>query len=97
MFHKGERWLKPLRAPYAVLDLRHQSMPISAFTLGGLHTDVDGHVLDVQGEAIDGLYSAGRASAGLAVYGYCSGISLGDGSFFGRRAGQAAGAAPSSE
>jgi 3-oxo-5alpha-steroid 4-dehydrogenase len=50
-------------------------------------------VLDVQGNEIAGLYSAGRASSGLAVYGYCSGISLGDGSFFGRRAGQAAGAA----
>ncbi|MCW2491165.1 MAG: hypothetical protein JWN47_529, partial [Frankiales bacterium] len=29
-------------------------------------------------------------SAGLAVHGYCSGISLGDGTFFGRLAGQTA-------
>ena len=94
LFHKGARWLKPLRAPYAVLDLRNATMPTSAFTLGGLRTDVDGRVLDVQGTALSGLYSAGRASSGLAVYGYCSGISLGDGSFFGRRAGQTAGAAP---
>jgi 3-oxo-5alpha-steroid 4-dehydrogenase len=94
LFHKGPRWLKPLKAPYAVLDLRNQSMPTSAFTLGGLHTDPDGQVLDVQGTAIPGLYSAGRASSGLAVYGYCSGISLGDGSFFGRLAGQTAAAAP---
>ncbi|HLY33359.1 MAG TPA: FAD-dependent oxidoreductase, partial [Jatrophihabitantaceae bacterium] len=91
VFHKGARWLKPLRSPYAVLDLRNATMPTSAFTLGGLHTDVDGRVLDVQGTVIDGLYSAGRASSGLAVYGYCSGISLGDGSFFGRRSGQVAG------
>jgi 3-oxo-5alpha-steroid 4-dehydrogenase len=93
LFHKGDRWLKPLRPPYAVLDLRNQTMPTHAFTLGGLRTDVDGHVLDVQGTPITGLFSAGRASSGLAVYGYCSGISLGDGSFFGRSAGRAAGAA----
>ncbi|MDT4970479.1 MAG: 3-oxo-5alpha-steroid 4-dehydrogenase [Pseudonocardiales bacterium] len=90
LFHKGPRWLKPLNPPYAVLDLRNRSMPTSAFTLGGLHTDPGGQVLDVQGQPIRGLYSAGRASSGLAVYGYCSGISLGDGSFFGRLAGQTA-------
>jgi 3-oxo-5alpha-steroid 4-dehydrogenase len=97
VFHKGARWLKPLRPPYAVLDLRNASMPTSAFTLGGLRTDVDGHVLDVQGAPITGLFCAGRASSGLAVYGYCSGISLGDGSFFGRLAGRAAGAVPSAD
>jgi 3-oxo-5alpha-steroid 4-dehydrogenase len=93
LFRKSARWLKPIRAPYAVIDLRNATSPMGTFTLGGLRTDVDGRVLDVQGTPIEGLYSAGRASAGLAVYGYCSGISLGDGSFFGRRAGQAAGAA----
>ncbi|MCU1656788.1 MAG: flavoprotein, partial [Pseudonocardiales bacterium] len=93
LFHKTERWLKPLKPPFAVLDLRNATMPTSAFTLGGLHTDPDGRVLDVQGQPIRGLYSAGRASSGLAVYGYCSGISLGDGSFFGRLAGQTAGGA----
>jgi 3-oxo-5alpha-steroid 4-dehydrogenase len=61
-----------------------------AFTLGGLHTTVDSEVVDVDAHLIDGLYAAGRASAGLAIHGYCSGISLGDASFFGRRAGQAA-------
>jgi 3-oxo-5alpha-steroid 4-dehydrogenase len=90
LFHKQERWLQPLTAPYAVIDLRSKTFPISGFTLGGLHTDVDGRVLDPQGTPVEGLYGAGRATAGLAVYGYCSGISLGDGSFFGRRAGQAA-------
>jgi len=34
------------------------------------------------------LYAAGRTSAGLAAPGYSSGISLGDGSYFGRRAGR---------
>jgi 3-oxo-5alpha-steroid 4-dehydrogenase len=92
LFHKGQRWLQPIEAPYAVLDLRNQTFPISAFTMGGLHTDVPGHVLDVDGAVIPGLYAAGRASAGLAVHGYCSGISLGDGTFFGRLAGQSAAA-----
>jgi 3-oxo-5alpha-steroid 4-dehydrogenase len=90
LFHKGPRWLQALEPPYAVLDLRNQSFPISAFTMGGLRTDVAGHVLDVDGSVISGLFAAGRASAGLAVHGYCSGISLGDGTFFGRLAGQTA-------
>ncbi|MDT4932741.1 MAG: 3-oxo-5alpha-steroid 4-dehydrogenase [Pseudonocardiales bacterium] len=97
LFHKGVRWLKPLSPPFAVLDLRNRTMPTSAFTLGGLRTDPDGHVLDVQGQPILGLYSAGRASSGLAVYGYCSGISLGDGSFFGRLAGRTAAGTDRSE
>jgi 3-oxo-5alpha-steroid 4-dehydrogenase len=41
---------------------------------------------------VPGLYAAGRTTAGIAVHGYVSGISLGDGSFFGRRAGKAAAA-----
>jgi 3-oxo-5alpha-steroid 4-dehydrogenase len=59
-------------------------------TLGGLHTTPDSEVVSVSGEQVSGLYAAGRATSGLSVYGYCSGISLGDGSFFGRRAGLAA-------
>jgi 3-oxo-5alpha-steroid 4-dehydrogenase len=90
LFHKRGRWLQPLEPPYAVLDLRHATMPVSGFTLGGLRTTVDGAVLDVDGTPLAGLYAAGRATSGLAVHGYCSGISLGDGSFFGRRAGRAA-------
>lgn len=90
MFHKKPRWLQPLEPPYAVLDFRQQSFPMAAFTLGGLRTNTDGAVLNTDGHPIPGLFAAGRASSGLAVYGYCSGISLGDGSFFGRRAGTAA-------
>ena len=37
---------------------------------------------------IPGLYAAGRTAASLAAHHYASGISLGDGSFFGRRAGR---------
>ncbi|WP_413098261.1 FAD-dependent oxidoreductase [Streptomyces sp. Inha503] len=85
--HKAAAWVRPLRPPYGVYDLRGQT---SGFTLGGLRTDVDGAVLDVDGEPIAGLYAAGRTTAGVAAGGYASGISLGDGSFFGRRAGRAA-------
>ena len=62
----------------------------AAFTLGGLHTSVHGEVLSAADEVIPGLYAAGRSTAGIAAPGYASGISLGDGSFFGRRAGRSA-------
>lgn len=90
LFHKAERWLQPLAPPYAVLDLREQTFPMPAFTMGGLRTAVGGEVLRPNTSPIAGLYAAGRATSGLAVSGYCSGISLGDCSFFGRRAGQSA-------
>jgi len=92
LFHKAERWLRPLAPPYAVLDLRPQAFPMAAFTMGGLRTSVAGEVLRPDGSPVAGLFAAGRATSGLAVSGYCSGISLGDCSFFGRRAGQSAAA-----
>ena len=46
------------------------------------------------GDPIPGLFAAGRTTAGIAAGGYVSGISLGDGTFFGRRAGAAAAARP---
>jgi 3-oxo-5alpha-steroid 4-dehydrogenase len=105
LFHKRPKWLQPLKPSYAVIDLRNQtserdrnphvaavSYALGGFTMGGLRTTVDSEVLDVNGAVIPGLYAAGRCSSGLAVHGYCSGISLGDGTFFGRRAGQHAAA-----
>jgi 3-oxo-5alpha-steroid 4-dehydrogenase len=99
-FHKNARWLRPLRPPYAAIDPRKGFDPggegggsptgVSGFTLGGLRTTTDGAVLDVSGNAIAGLYAAGRASSGIHGLGYISGTSLGDGTFFGRRAGRAA-------
>ena len=62
------------------------------FTLGGLVTTIDGEVVGPGGDAIRGLYAAGRATSGIPSWGYASGTSLGDGTFFGRRAGRAAGA-----
>ncbi len=101
-FHKSARWLRPLQAPFAAIDVRRGFAPpeygdggagaggAEVFTLGGLRTTVDGEVLDLNGEPITGLFAAGRATSGLHAWGYISGTSLGDGTFFGRRAGSAA-------
>ena len=56
--------------------------------VGGLRTTVDGAVLTPDDEVVPGLYAAGRASACIAAPGYSSGLSIGDGTFFGRRAGR---------
>ncbi|RSN72189.1 FAD-dependent oxidoreductase [Actinomadura sp. WAC 06369] len=90
LFHKSARWLRPLAPPYGMLDLRNT--PFGIFTLGGLHTSVRGEVLGVDGDPIPGLFAAGRTTAGIPSWGYCSGTSLGDGTFFGRRAGRNAAA-----
>lgn len=100
-FHKAARWLRPLRPPYAAIDVAAGFSPgdresgaagtgVAGFTLGGLHTSVDGRVLSLSGTPIPGLFAAGRSTAGIHGEGYISGTSLGDGSFFGRRAGRAA-------
>lgn len=92
LFHKRADMLRPLAAPpYALLDARVQSTIYATFTLGGLDTTPDGAVIDVGGDPIPGLYAAGRAAALFCGHGYPgSGISLADGTFFGRRAGRAA-------
>lgn len=84
---KKTQWVKPIGTPVAALDLRNCT---AGFTLGGLRTTVDSEVLHVSGEPIPGLYAAGRCTSGVCAWGYASGTSLGDGSFFGRRAGLAA-------
>jgi 3-oxo-5alpha-steroid 4-dehydrogenase len=89
-FHKAAEWITPLEPPYGVLDLRVERFVYAPFTLGGLVAGVDGAVLDDRGAPVQGLFAAGRTTAGIAVGGYVSGISLGDGTFFGRRAGQSA-------
>ncbi|HNM85007.1 MAG: FAD-dependent oxidoreductase [Mycobacterium sp.] len=84
---KKAQWLKPIGTPVGAIDLRDST---GGFTLGGLHTTLDAEVLHVSGEPIPGLFAAGRCTAGLAAWGYASGVSLGDGSFYGRRAGVSA-------
>jgi succinate dehydrogenase/fumarate reductase flavoprotein subunit len=93
LFGKQPGYLKPLTAPpFGAIDCTTEKAIYAAFTLGGLATDVDGRVLDPEGVAIPGLFGAGRATSGLSVGSYSSGLSLGDGTFFGRRAGRCAGA-----
>ncbi len=79
--------MKPIGSPVGAVDLRENT---GGFTLGGLATTLDAEVLHVSGEPIPGLFAAGRCTAGLAAWGYASGVSLGDGSFYGRRAGRSA-------
>lgn len=102
LFHKTAEWLKPLNKPpfalveYSAEEMRGIIMPGTAgplmFTLGGLHTLPTGEVLDLDSEAILGLYAAGRTTAGLprTAQGYSSGMSVGDATFFGRLAGRSA-------
>ncbi len=87
LLHKKSQWLKPIGSPVGAIDLRENT---GGFTLGGLRTTLNAEVLHVNGEPIPGLFAAGRCTAGLAAWGYASGISLGDGSFYGRRAGRSA-------
>ncbi|MGW4771117.1 FAD-dependent oxidoreductase [Nocardia sp. NPDC004278] len=84
---KKPEWVKPIGTPLAAFDMRGFT---AGFTLGGLRTDLDSRVLHVSGEPIPGLFAAGRCTSGLCAGGYVSGASLGDGSFYGRRAGRAA-------
>ena len=95
LFHKRAKYLRPLsQPPFGAIDLLPENSVYCAFTLGGFHIDADGRVQTPGGEAIPGLYAAGRTTSGISKQGYSSGISLGDGSFFGRRAGRAAASDP---
>jgi uncharacterized protein len=66
-------------------------------TLGGLHTDLSGRVLQASGEPLPGLYAAGEVAGfgGGGMHGYraLEGTFLGGCLFSGRTAGRAAGAA----
>ncbi|MEU1953523.1 FAD-dependent oxidoreductase [Nocardia rhamnosiphila] len=84
---KKTQWVKTIGTPLAAYDLRNRT---GGFTLGGLRTDLDSRVVHVSGGPIPGLFAAGRCTSGISAGGYVSGASLGDGSFYGRRAGRAA-------
>ena len=89
-FHKRPECVQPLVGPIGAVDLRVTSTYYATFTLGGVTTDVDGRVQRADDGTIAGLFAVGRTAAGIPAHGYVSGISLGDGTFFGRRAGRAA-------
>ena len=96
-FHKATRYLRPLQSPpFAALDCTTSNSIFGVMTLGGLAVRASGEVLDADGGVVEGLYAAGRCSAGLCREGrtYASGLSIGDASFFGRLAGRQAAAAP---
>ncbi|MEZ5503178.1 MAG: FAD-binding protein [Halioglobus sp.] len=94
LFRKSRTYLRPLQGPpYTAWDLSVQNAFFPAHTFGGLHTTIDGEVLNSFGEVIPGLFAAGRNTAGIPMAPYiASGLSVGDCTFFGRRAGRAAAA-----
>lgn len=95
-FHKQPEFLAPQdNGPWAAFDLTLGKAMYSGFTVGGLATDLDGEVLRADGSVIPGLYAAGACASNIAQdgKGYASGTQLGEGSFFGRRAGTHAAAA----
>ncbi len=97
LFHKGAKWLKALdEPPFAALACHFGETFYPYFTLGGLRVRPTGEVLTSEGEAVSGLYAAGRTACGLPRWGagYSSGMSLGDCTFFGRLAGRRAASRP---
>lgn len=92
-FHKQPDYLAAQdTGPWAAFDLTLGVAMYSGFTMGGLKVSIDGEVLREDGSAVPGLYAAGACASNIAQdgKGYASGTQLGEGSFFGRRAGEAA-------
>jgi 3-oxo-5alpha-steroid 4-dehydrogenase len=94
LFHKSQPYLRPLQGPpYSLYELSVDRAFFPAHTFGGLHTRLDGEVVNSFGETIPGLYAVGRTAAGIPVAPYiASGLSVGDCTYFGRRAGRHAAA-----
>ncbi|EID11835.1 FAD-binding protein [Mycobacterium xenopi] len=89
-FHKQPEFLAPQdKGPWGAFDLSLGKAMYAGFTLGGLSTSVDGQVLREDGTVVPGLYAVGACASNIAQdgKGYASGTQLGEGSFFGRRAG----------
>jgi len=95
-FHKQPKYLAPQdKGPWGAFDLSLGKAMYVGFTMGGLATNVDGQVLHEDGSVVPGLYAAGACASNIAqdAKGYSTGTQLGEGSFFGRRAGAHAAAA----
>jgi 3-oxo-5alpha-steroid 4-dehydrogenase len=91
--------LQPLETgPFSLVDIsirRSVKFPCPTMTLGGLVVDeTTGAVLDGSGNAVPGLFGAGRTAVGICATSYVSGLSLADCVFSGRRAGRAAAVRP---
>jgi 3-oxo-5alpha-steroid 4-dehydrogenase len=90
-FRKHPDWLAPQdHGPWGAFDLTLGKAMYAGFTLGGLRCTVDGQVQRADGSVVAGLYAAGACASNIAQdgKGYSSGTQLGEGSFFGRRAGR---------
>ena len=88
--HKSKKWMKPLvNKPYAALDMSIGKANYVGFPLGGLRVTIDAQVVAADGSVIPGLYAAGGCASNIAQdgLGYSSGTCIGEGTFFGRRAG----------
>ncbi len=92
-WHKKDKWLKPLtQPPYAALDMSVGKAQYVGFPLGGLRVTIEGKVVAKAGGTIPGLYAVGGCASNIAQdgAGYSSGTCIGEGTFFGRRAGESA-------
>lgn len=87
---RPHRILDPANGPLIAVKLHI----LTRKTLGGIHTDLDGRVLDASGEPVPGLYAAGEVAGfgGGGYHGYnaLEGTFLGGCIFSGRNAGRAA-------
>jgi tricarballylate dehydrogenase len=63
------------------------------FTFGGLQINTDAQVMDVDGNAIPGLFACGELVGGVFYFNYPGGTGLTNGAVFGRIAGASAGTA----
>ncbi|MEV4347690.1 FAD-binding dehydrogenase [Actinoplanes sp. NPDC049596] len=96
--HRGDRLMRTA-SPHRLLDpaagplIAVRLHVLTRKTLGGLHTDLDGRVLDAAGHPVPGLYAAGEVSGfgGGGMHGYraLEGTFLGGCLFSGRQAGRA--------
>ncbi|CAN5215506.1 FAD-binding protein [soil metagenome] len=89
-FHKQPDYLAAQdTGPWAAFNLTLGVAMYSGFTMGGLAVSIDGEVQREDGSVIPGLYAVGACASNIAQdgKGYASGTQLGEGSFFGRRAG----------
>jgi predicted oxidoreductase len=100
--YRGDR-LTRIAKPHRLLDPAHGPLVavrlhiVTRKSLGGLQTDLDGRVLDMQGQPLDGLYAAGEVAGfgGGGMHGYraLEGTFLGGCLFSGRTAGRSVAAA----
>jgi succinate dehydrogenase/fumarate reductase flavoprotein subunit len=89
-FHKQPEFLAAQdKGPWGAFDMSLGKAMYAGFTVGGLATSVNGQVLRDDGTVIGGLYAVGACASNIAQdgKGYASGTQLGEGSYFGRRAG----------